>query len=996
MTDALIDNPILNSPYDEPERHWRFGEGGITGDIVEDRRISSYFMPIAKSKKKGAQTQFETEWTADRIEPNHFINRVRGQVAQWRRGGWPGVTPTTRRLLDYWTHPDRERRLFFCQLEAVETAIYITEVVNKQTHQDAWIVNTLRDRADDANPGLFRVAHKMATGSGKTVVMAMLIAWQALNKAANRQDARFTDAFLVVSPGITIRDRLRVLLPEDPDDYYRERDLVPSEDRAQLAHAKIVITNFHAFFRRDRSKASKVTKQLLAGPGRSPFQETPEQMVRRVCRALGTKKGIVVLNDEAHHCYRHRVGGEEADFFGGLKGEDKKEASEREEHAAVWLSGLEAVHAKLGVRTVFDLSATPFFLAGSGYPEGTLFPWVVSDFSLIDAIEAGLVKVPRVPVADDAGERTGPVYRDLWTHIREDLPKKNVRAQELSGPPHLPAALQGALHSLYSNYEKSYERWREREEARLTGSTPPVFIVVCNNTSVSKLVFDYVAGYEKAVDDEQSVCVRGELERFSNVVDGRFSSRPNTILVDSAELESGEGMSPEFKRVAALEIERFKAEYRERFPGRDADELTDEDLMREAMNTVGKRGRLGEHVRCVVSVSMLTEGWDANTVTHILGVRAFGTQLLCEQVVGRGLRRRSYVLNDEGRFDPEYAEVYGVPFSFIPSAGSYQEPKPGPALTRVRALEERAHLAITFPRVRGYRYETTGRRLDARFGEDSSLSLSTQDVPSTTDVHPAVGEKAVHTLDDLRSRREQEVAFALAKATMARYWPDEPWTFPQLVRIARTWLAECVTLKDHTFVQMLLLHELADRAVERIYKAIVRADEGEASVRAMLAPYDSEGSTAHVDFDTAKPVMETDSERCHVSHVVADTESWEQKMAEVLEGMEEVLAYVKNEGLGFTIPYVIGGEQRGYVPDFLARVNDGHGAEDPLHLIVEVSGANLEAKQAKVTTARELWVPAVNNVGGFGRWAFIEIADPWDAEHAIRALLVREREAVAA
>lgn len=291
MTDALIDNPILNSPYDEPERHWRFGEGGITGDIVEDRRDSSYFMPIAKSKKKGAQSQFETEWTADRIEPNHFINRVRGQVAQWRRGGWPGVTPTTRRLLGYWMNPDRERPLFFCQLEAVETAIYITEVVNKQTHQDAWIVNTLRERADDANPGFFRVAHKMATGSGKTVVMAMLIAWQALNKAANRQDARFSDAFLVVSPGITIRDRLRVLLPEDPDDYYRERDLVPAEDRAQLAHAKIVITNFHAFFRRDRSKASKVTKQLLAGPGASPFQETPEQMVRRVGRALGRRRG---------------------------------------------------------------------------------------------------------------------------------------------------------------------------------------------------------------------------------------------------------------------------------------------------------------------------------------------------------------------------------------------------------------------------------------------------------------------------------------------------------------------------------------------------------------------------------------------------------------------------------------------------------------------------------------------------------------------------------
>jgi type III restriction enzyme len=985
MADAVIDNPILNAPFAEPAHHWRFTEQGISEEIAEGRRVSSYFMPIAKSKK-GSQMQFETEWTSDRVEENVFINQVRERVRLWRTGGWPGVTATSRKLLEYWTNPERERKLFFCQVEAVETAIYLLEVVNKQTHQDAWILNSLRDMALDANPGLLRIAHKMATGSGKTVVMAMLIAWQALNKAANKQDARFSDAFLIVCPGITIRDRLRVLLPEDPDDYYRERDIVPPEDRGRLSEAKIVITNFHGFLSRDRSNASKVTKELLAAGGPNPFEETPDQVVRRVCRSLGSKKGIVVLNDEAHHCYRHRVGGDEADFFGKLKGDEKKEAREREEHAAVWLSGLEAVQAKMGVKAVFDLSATPFFLSGSGYPEGTLFPWVVSDFSLIDAIEAGLVKVPRVPVADDTGAATGPVYRNLWAHIRDDLPKRNVREQDLAGPPKLPGELQGALHSLYGNYARSYAQWREREERQSGGSTPPVFIVVCNNTSVSKLVFDYIAGYEKPLPDGAAAWVSGELELFSNVADREWVARPNTILVDSAQLESGESMSAEFKKAAATEIDRFKGEFRQRFPGRDVDALTDEDLMREVMNTVGKPGRLGEHIRCVVSVSMLTEGWDANTVTHILGIRAFGTQLLCEQVVGRGLRRRSYAVNDHGHFDPEYAEVYGVPFSFIPSAGAGPAPPLPPPMTRVRALADREHLEVVFPRVKGYRYESATTRLEARFGADSHMALSTQEIPSQTDVHPVVGETVQHTLD-LHSRREQEVAFVLAKRALERYWPDQPWAFPQLVRIVRAWLTDHVTLKDHTFIQMLLLHELADRAVERIYKAIVRADDDEATLRAMLSPYDRTGSTRHIDFDTAKPVYATDPDRCHVSHVVADTQSWEQKMAQVLEDMDEVRCYVKNEGLGFSIPYAVDGEQRGYVPDFLARVDDGHGDDDLLTLIVEVSGQALEAKQAKVTTARDLWVPAVNNLREFGRWAFIEIADPWDAENAIRALL---------
>jgi type III restriction enzyme len=360
-------------------------------------------------------------------------------------------------------------------------------------------------------------------------------------------------------------------------------------------------------------------------------------------------------------------------------------------------------------------------------------------------------------------------------------------------------------------------------------------------------------------------------------------------------------MSDEFKQIAAREIEEFKAEYRQRFPGRDAENLTDEDLLREVMNTVGKAGKLGENVKCVVSVSMLTEGWDANTVTHILGVRAFGTQLLCEQVVGRALRRMSYAANDHGMFEPEYAEVYGVPFSFIPCSGSPKEPKPGPIPTRVRALDSRIACEVTFPRLVGYRYDIDGEKLDYTFNEDSRLALSTADIPTRTENAPIVGETSIHTLDDLKRRRPTEVAFLLAKLTLEKYFRqdgeerrDRPsehrfdgdvksWLFPQVLDIARHWLSECVTLKDNTFPQLLLLIEFAHDAADKIYGSIVAASNGKPALKPILRPYDTIGSTRYVDFDTTRPVYATREDKCHVSHVVADTDSWEQKMAQTLD-----------------------------------------------------------------------------------------------------------------
>ncbi|HXH58989.1 DEAD/DEAH box helicase family protein [Iamia sp.] len=571
-----IDNPILCSPFAEPTAHFGFDDRGITDEVLAGRRRSVYLTPVPPVRtgkgSKAADVQGELVYegeAAERIVENSFINEVREKVDLWRARNYPNITATTRRLLEHWTAEGREKRFFFCQVEALETAIFLAEAAHKETG-GTYFQESLRQVADEHNPGLYRVALKMATGTGKTVVMAMLIAWQTLNKAANPQDGRFTDAFLIVCPGLTIRDRLRVLEPSEPDNYYDERNVVPPELKSRMARATIVITNFHTFRAKEKIKAAKTTRNLLTR-GRvdqaGVFTETPAQVVLRVCRAFRSKRSVLVINDEAHHCYKPKapvadVLAAATDAAGAKLGaEAKAEAKERDAEARVWADGLAAVHAKLGVKTVYDLSATPFFLAGSGRPEGKLFPWVVSDFGLVDAIESGLVKIPRVPVADDAAAHStrddAPTYRNLWVRIRDELPKRRP-LKELTTPtePQPPPELEGALRSLYGDYAASYDRWQRAG----TTPTPPVFIVVCNNTTTSKMVFDWIAGWAKPVGGEEGLVVAqpGKLELFSNVEADRFLARPRTILVDSHELDRGEGLSPEFRAAAATEIAELK------------------------------------------------------------------------------------------------------------------------------------------------------------------------------------------------------------------------------------------------------------------------------------------------------------------------------------------------------------------------------------------------------------------------------------------------------
>ena len=979
MAGSTIENPVINSPFVEPHRHFATSaDGRVSGEIEERRRPSAFFVPVAQPKKTSAQLAMDAYGPPTRQQPNEIVNEIRAAVERWRVQGYPHTSSTTRELLAYWRHEDRERRLFFCQLEAAETAIYLTEAAARTG--DTKALNVIRQANAELNDALPRLAFKMATGSGKTVLMAMLIAWQTLNKAANPKDRRFSDKFLVVTPGITIRDRLRVLYPNDPGNFYHAMDLVTAEQLDRLQAATILVTNYHAFIRREKVQAAALTKKVLAGfVDDDRFRESPAEMVRRVWGSLGGKN-IVVLNDEAHHCYAPAPKNDE----GGVDADERALAKSDLEEARVWLSGLQAVRDRLGINAVFDLSATPFFLKGSGYAEGTLFPWVGSDFGLMDAIESGIVKIPRVPVSDDSMTGEGPTYRDLWLRVRDALPRKGLKDVDLPEVPVIPKELEGALRSLYADYERAHRQWGEAGMG-----TPPVFIVVCSNTAVSKLVYEWIAGWERPLPDGTRVAVPGNLALFNNEADGARQARPNTLLVDSAQLDRGDALDPAFRKAAALEIERFKREIRIRFPGRAEEDLTDEDLLREVMNTVGKPGRLGEAIRCVVSVSMLTEGWDANTVTHVLGIRAFGTQLLCEQVVGRALRRASYDPNPEGMFEPEYAEVYGVPFSFLSVAGRGRV-NPAKPVRTVRALPERADLRIEFPRVIGYRYDLPTEHLSATFDASSILDLSTKDVPTTTELDPVVGQIAVHHLP-LREYRLQTVVYAVAKRTLDNFFRDEedaerPWLYPQLVRITRAWLDECVLpyLKDNAFPQMLLLAEYSHAAAEKVHRSIVAGTRGEKRLMPILRPYEAIGSTDDVLFETTKTCYLTT--KSHLNLVAQDS-GWESKLADVLETMPEVVAYAKNQQLNFKIPYTYEGRAANYVPDFLIRLRDAAstGPDDLLTLILEVSGEAKKEKQAKVATGQALWVPAINNWGGMGRWAFIEITDPWDAETLIRA-----------
>ena len=996
MDNQFFERPILNSPYEYPRQYWELDEHGQpTQRIIESRRRAEFITPIPKPRKRKSATDQQQivfdEGKGLSTEKQQYeatsavINELRIQVDQWRNFQNPNdwkVTPDTQRLLQHWRlHKFSDVRPFFCQIEAVETAIWLTEVAPQLGKTGKRFLEHLADANNGANPELMRLALKLATGAGKTTVMAMIIAWQTINAVRQPGSSRFTRGLLVVTPGLTIRDRLRVLQPNDPDSYYKDRELVPGDMLGELDRAKIVITNYHAFKLRERIDLSKGGRSLLQGRGEElNTLETEGQMIQRVMPGLMGLKNILVLNDEAHHCYRTKP---EVDEVSELKGDEKDEAKKNNEAARLWISGLEIVKRKLGITRVMDLSATPFFLRGSGYAEGTLFPWTMSDFSLMDAIECGIVKLPRVPVADNIPGGEMPKFRNLWEHIRTKMPKKGRGKTETLDPLKLPMLLITALEALYGHYEKTYAEWLKHGVR-----VPPCFIVVCNNTSASKLVYDYISGFQRRNEDGTTTLENGRLALFRNFDEhGNPFARPNTLLIDSEEIESGDALDDNFRTMASDEIERFRREIIERTGDRQqAENITDQELLREVMNTVGKQGRLGEAIRCVVSVSMLTEGWDANTVTHVLGVRAFGTQLLCEQVIGRALRRQSYELNEDNKFNVEYADVLGIPFDFTakPVIAPVQPPRETIQVKAVRP--DRDALEIRFPRVAGYRVELPEERLTASFNDDSVLELTPDLVgPSITKNEGIIGEGVELSLEHLDDMRISTVLFHLTKRLVYTKWRDageDPklHLFGQLKRITKQWLDSCLVCKGGTKPAQLLYPDLGNMACERITAAITRSLVGTSPIKAVLDPYNPTGSTAHVRFNTSRTDRwQTDARRCHINWVILDSD-WEGEFCRVAESHPRVRAYVKNHNLGLEVPYRYGSETRRYLPDFIVLVDDGHGDDDLLHLIVEIKGYRREDAKEKKATMETYWVAGVNNNGQYGRWAFAEFTDAYQIQ----------------
>ncbi len=1007
MENPFFDQPILNSPYGYPSRHWELDEDGQpTQRITESRRGAEFITPIPKPRKskspKGAQQQFVIDeglglsTDEQQYDVTAAVNEIRRRVDEWRNIPGPnnwGVTPETARLLLHWRqHKFSHYRPFFCQVEAVETLIWLSEVAPRLAPADRGSLERLDNANSEANPELSRIALKLATGTGKTTVMAMIIAWQTVNAVRHPNRRRFTRGFLVVTPGLTIKDRLRVLQPNDPDSYYSDRELVPGDMLEDLQRARIVITNYHALRQRERLEVSSGGRALLQGPG-SPLEtlETEGQTVQRVMPELMGIKNVMVLNDEGHHCYRRKPGDDDE---GQLTGEDKQEAKKNNEEARVWISGLEMVKRKLGIRQVVDLSATPFFLRGSGYAEGTLFPWTVSDFSLMDAIECGIVKLPRVPVADNIPGEEVPVFRNLWEHIRRDMPKAGRGRAGSLDPLNLPTTLQTALQALYGHYKRTYEQWEA--DGMLV---PPCFIVVCNNTSTSKLVYDYVSGWWPVASGQDMDAGReplapgrfenGRLELFRNFDESGYRCpMPRTLLIDSEQLESGDKLSDDFRAAAAPQIERFRRERVERSGDREAaHNITDQELLREVVNTIGKSGWLGGGIRCVVSVSMLTEGWDANTVTHVLGVRAFGTQLLCEQVVGRALRRQSYELNEDGRFNVEYADVLGIPFDFTARPVVVGPGKPRQTVHVTAVRPERDHLQISFPRVSGYREDPPKEDLIANFTADSVLELTPELIgPSVTRNEGIIGEGVDLNLAHTRNLRPSELAFRLTQRLLETKWRDpneDPklHLFGKLKNIVREWLDACLVCRGGTYAAQLLYQELADMACNRITAAIT-SSQGERSVKALLDAYNPTGSTRHVNFTTSKSnLWRTDSRKCHVNLAVLDSD-WEAEFCRAVESHPLVKAYVKNHNLGLEVPYLYGSTPRNYIPDFIVLADDGR--DELLNLVVEIKGYRGEDAKEKKNAMEAYWLPGVNDLGRYGRWAFAEFTDIYDIERELR------------
>lgn len=1014
LTVAEVESPIINSPFREPACHWLI-ERGKPPVKADGRRRASYFYRVPEHAGRGKRNKKQAElFESEKGEEVDLVlvNTIRDRVKSWRNGvnsggvAYDGASSVTKELLELWRSSDRMQRLFFAQIEAIETIIFLNEASD--------IYRRGLPEVPKDEPGLeakaagirafVRYACKMATGAGKTTVMGMLAAWSILNRIASPRDDRFSDTVLIVCPNVTIRERLQELDPALGDlSLYRTRQLVPPHRMEELRRGEVMIANWHRLAKKETNsvngESAKVVKtgepvEVVKNAGKenesveTKYFESDAAWFKRIRRELGSGKGRsphwLIFNDEAHHAYRRG----DAESDDQSLDEDKDLAKKNEREATIWIEGLDRINKlaggsrRRGINLCIDLSATPFYIQGSGNEVGKPFPWVVSDFGLLDAIESGLVKIPQLPARDVTGAEEA-AYFNIWRWVQAKA-KEEGYGTNLT-PEIVMNYASAPINLLAAEWHQRFVEWEQFSKQQQKHPVPPVFIVVCRDTAVAKEVHAWLANGNDGY----------------GVSPPWFRNTPGqevTVRIDSKVIEDIEegGTKDETRRLRFILDTVGKAEW----PGGKVPEDWSELVRKHndkvasddndgSLKWIDERIPPGRDVRCIVSVAMLAEGWDANTVTHIVGLRPFGSQLLCEQVVGRALRRKSYALNEDTQmFAEETAKVFGVPFELIPFKVAPAGPTPPqPEPNHIYSVPEKAAFEITFPIVTGY-HQSGQFEVFVDWDQVAKVTIDPMKIPQIVELTPLTtpdgtlaaygpGEKPVLSLKDWRAMfRDQQVAFRLARKICTRWQADNgaaavpvQQLFPKVAFAAKRFLAEKLDRKGGSQpCDVLLVGEYMQAAIGSLLEAIKKGSStAQSEVAVVPQGAAGRGSTLFVDFHTTKPIYPVT--RCHLNAMVADTQKWEQSAAFLLDSHPGVKKWVKNDRLGFFIPYRNRGLPARYVPDFLVVTDKDQ------NVVVEIKGQVTDGADAKAKAAQR-WTEAVNRLGQNGIWHYLLVTDP--------------------
>lgn len=906
---------IINSPYVEPQQYHEYDRETRSFILRQGRRPAGYVVASADSKSFDDPGQF--------IEIP-LVNQIRPRVKKWKADGYPGATGITKRLLEHW-YDKSEKPFFFCQLEAIETLIWLAEA--PESDKVGIVI--------PSDGGAFqRICSKMATGTGKTVVMSMVIAWQILNKVTYPQDNRFSKNIFVVAPGLTVKSRLSVLVPSAPGNYFEEFSMVPPAMLDKLRQGKVMVRNWHLLAWETDEKIAKKRSVDKRGA------KSDEAYVREVLAEMAGSSNIVVLNDEAHHAWRAAVQSK------------TKGLSKEEEEATVWVGGLDRIHRARGILNCFDFSATPFVPSGKRSSEEALFGWIVSDFGLNDAIEAGLVKTPRIVVRDDAVP-DAKTYKSKLYHIYTDPSVKDDLNRKAEPQDPLPDLIINAYYLLGYDWRETYKSWLEAGH-----KVPPVMITVANRTETAARIENAFVQKRIRIDE--------------------LCEADKTLRIDSKVLDEAESAEEPIADIAVQESDDDEGDVTPKLTKKQQAEM-----LRKQVDTVGQQGQMGEQIRNVISVGMLSEGWDAKTVTHIMGLRAFSSQLLCEQVVGRGLRRTAYEVNpDTGLYEPEYVNIFGVPFTFLPHEspeGAVAQP-PNPK-TRIEADPAKSEFEISWPNIIRINYSFRPT-LELDLKSVDVLEIKVSDTILTAELAQSIGgkpdlSKATQIeLEKLaRDQRMQRVVFETARNIYDQMKPNwsgnKEFLLAQVIRLVEKFVqSDKLVLSPPLFAQddlrrRLLITLNMNKVVQHIWDAIKQSNQEQIEpVFDKDAPIRSTASMP--TWYTGKPCKPT--KRSHINFCVYDS-TWESTHAFELDRNEAVEAWTKNDHLGFEILYIFEGIVRKYRPDYLVRLKSGE------MVIIETKGQKSAEVEAKKKAAEE-WIKAVNAQGGFGKWRYVLAYDP--------------------